>query len=138
MLANIQYPTYEALEVALRSQSHIHSIESQLFWIAIPLALLPPIPLTWKQIWIRTLFITLLVWITLMNFRIVYEIPWNRIVMDIEKRNPEYDGVGGNVALLVLGWIFPFLQCLATLCVTRFFLTRYGPSRKPNSEPVSP
>ena len=134
MLADMEYPTYDLLEIAKRARDHIHSIEGVLFWLAIPLALLPPIPIRWKWVWIRTVVITLVVWIALMDFRIVYEVPWNRIVMDIEKRDLGYDGVGGNAALLLVGWIFPFVQCLLTLCLTRFILIRFGNRSKPNTE----
>ena len=134
MLTDIQYPTYELLDIAKLAREHIHSIEGLLFWIAIPLALLPPIPIKWKWIWIRTAVITLVVWIVLMDFRIAYEVPWNRIVMDIEKRDFGYDGVGGNAALLLVGWIFPFVQCVGTLCVTRIILIRIGRRRKPTTE----
>lgn len=134
MLADMEYPTYDLLEIAKRARDHIHSIEGILFWLAIPLALLPPIPIRWKWVWIRTVVVTLVVWIALMDFRIAYEVPWNRIVMDIEKRDWGYDGVGGNAALLLVGWIFPFVQCLLTLCLTRIILIRFGNRSKPNTE----
>ncbi len=136
MLAAIEYPTYELLEIARRARDNIHSIEGVLFWVAVPLALLPPIPIRWKSIWIRTIFITLFVWIVLMGFRIAYEVPWNRMVMDIEKRDFEYDGCGGNAALLMIGWTFPFFQCIITLCLTRFILVRIGNRRKKSAEVV--
>src|SRR6187455_1904630 len=108
MLADAEFPTYELLKIAQLARDHIHSIEGVLSWIAVPLALLPPIPIKWRWIWVRTIVITLVVWIVLMNFRIAYEVPWNRIVLDIEKRDWGYDGVGGNAALLLIGWTFPF------------------------------
>lgn len=130
----MEYPTYDLLEIAKRARDHIHSIEGVLFWLAIPLALLPPIPIRWKWVWIRTVVVTLVVWIVLMDFRSNYEVPWNRIVMDIEKRDWGYDGVGGNAALLLVGWIFPFIQCLLTLSLTRFILICFGNRSKPNAE----
>ena len=137
MLADIEYPTYELLDIAKLAREHIHSIEGVLFWLAIPLALLPPIPTKWKWIWIRAAVITLVLWIVLMDFRIAYEVPWNRIVMDIEKRDPGYDGVGGNAALLLVGWIFPFVQCFVTLCVSRFILIRIGRRKTKRTEQVA-
>jgi len=118
MLAEIH--AHDLHEVAELARDNIHAIEGILMWIAIPLALLPPIPTAWKWIWIRTLVITVIAWMTLLNFRIAYEIPWNRIVIDIEMQDSGYDGVGGNVALLLVGWVFPLTQCLITLCLTRF------------------
>ena len=134
MLADAEFPTYELLKIAQLARDHIHSIEGVLSWIAVPLALLPPIPIKWRWIWVRTIVITLVVWIVLMNFRIAYEVPWNRIVLDIEKRDWGYDGVGGNAALLLIGWTFPFFQCLVTLCVARWILTKFANRITPGTE----
>lgn len=123
ILADAEFPNHGLLEVAQLARSHIHAIQSVLMWIAIPLALIPPVPTSWRWIWIRTFVITVAVWLVLMDFRIAYEVPWNRTVLDIEKRDWDYDGVGGNAALLLLGWVFPFFEALITLCLTRFVLS---------------
>ena len=133
MLADADFPIHELLEVAQRARSHIHALEGVLIWMAVPLALLPPIPIAWRWIWIRTFVITVVIWISLLGFRIAYEVPWNRTVLDIEKRDWGYDGVGGNAALLMLGWLFPFLQCLITLCLTRLVLSRFGSRKTPTA-----
>ncbi|MBN8418001.1 MAG: hypothetical protein J0L73_03720 [Verrucomicrobia bacterium] len=123
ILADAEFPSHELLEVARLARSHVHAIGSVLIWIAIPLALIPPVPTSWRWIWMRTVVITVAVWLALMDFRIAYEVPWNRTVMDIEKRDWGYDGVGGNVALLFFGWGFPFFEAFITLCLTRFILS---------------
>jgi hypothetical protein len=132
-----EFPTYELREIAQLARDHIHSIERILFWIAVPLALLPPIPIKWKWIFTRAIVITLVVWIVLMNFRIEYEVPWNRIVLDIEKSDDLYDGVGGNAALLFIGWIFPFFQSVVTLCVARLILMKIIKPRHLSTEPCA-
>ena len=129
MLADIDFPQYELLDLAKLARAHIHSIQEGLFWLAVPLALIPPIPVKWAWIWLRTAAVTLFVWITLMDFRMMYEVRWVGIVLNIEKSDAGYDGVGGNVALLVFGWVFPFLQCLGTLVFMRLFLVRIGVGR---------
>ena len=123
ILADAEFPNHGLLEVAQLARSHVHAIEGVLMWIAIPLALIPPVPTSWRWIWIRTFVITVAVWLVLMDFRIAYEVPWNRTVLDIEKRDWDYDGVGGNAALLLFGWAFPFFEALITLCLTRFVLS---------------
>ena len=135
-MTEIEYPIYELLEIAKHARDDIRSIESVLLWIAIPLALLPPIPITRTWTWIRVLVITAVVWIALINFRIAFNVPWNRIVMDIEKRNPGYDGVGGNAALLLMGWIVPFIESVATLCVAGIVLKWIDARRKRTTEQV--
>lgn len=130
MLDDAVYPTYELLEIAQLARHHIHSIEGVLIWVAIPLALLPPIPIAWRWIWIRTIVITLVVWEILIDFRGAYEVPWNKIVSDLEKWDLPYDGEGGSVALFLVGWVFPFFECIITLSVTRFILMRIGRRRK--------
>jgi hypothetical protein len=93
--------------MAQLAREHIHPIGDVFLWIAVPIALLPPIPTKWRWIWLRTIVITLAIWITLINFRIAYEVPWNEIVSDLENPNSDYDGVGGNAALLVFAWMLP-------------------------------
>jgi hypothetical protein len=134
MLAQIEYPTYELIELAKQARGDIHAIEGVFFWIAIPLALLPPVPLKWKWIWIRTLVITVVVWIATMEFRIAFEVPWNRAVMNIEQRDPGYDGVGGNAALLLFGWVLPFIQCIVTLSLARVGLNSLRARRNRKAE----
>jgi hypothetical protein len=70
----------------------------------------------------------------MVNFRIEYEVPWNEIVADIEDRNNDYDGVGGNVATLCFGWIFPFVQCIGTLTFARVILIQLGRHRIKTTE----
>lgn len=121
-LADIPFPSYELLELAKRAQRDIHAIESVLIWSAIPLALLPPIPIAWRWVLLRMLVITLGVWGLLIAFRITYEVPWNKIVLNIEQRENGYDGVGGNAVLVLLGWLVPLFESFFTLCVARGIL----------------
>ena len=137
MLSEMEYPIYELVEIAKHARDDIRSIESILLWIAIPLALLPPIPVTAKWTWIRIILITAFVWFAWMTFRTTFNVPWNRIVMDIEKRNPGYDGVGGNAALLLMGWAVPFVECVTALCVAGIVRKLIGAIRRRNTEQIA-
>lgn len=118
----MEYLRQDVLEVARLASKDIHKLEGVLFWVAIPLALIPPVPRSWGWIGVRTLVITVAVWYFSMRYRIVFEVPWNSRVLDIEDPNNGYDGVGGNAGLLLFGWIFPFFECLGTLIVCRYLL----------------
>lgn len=118
----MEYPHLDALEIAKLARNDIHKLEDVLVWIAIPLALIPPVPKSWRWIGLRTLVITVLVWYVSIRYRIVFEVPWNPMVIHMQDPNSGYDGVGGNAALLLLGWIPPFFECLGTLIVCRYLL----------------
>ncbi len=131
IIADFQFPTYEALELATQARTDIHTLETVLFWAAIPLALIPPLSLKWKWIVLRSIVITVALWVSMVLFRVEFEVPWNRIVFDLEQTNEMYDGVGGNAALLLLGWVFPFIQSLGTLCILRFSVSLRARFQKP-------
>src|SRR5688500_7210085 len=91
--ANFQFPTYEVIELARRAQSDFQAIWHILFWLAIPLSLIPPVPLVRSWIYIRCCVVTVTIWMALLAFHIAFHVPWHRTVLDIEKRDLQYDGV---------------------------------------------
>ncbi|WP_265595798.1 hypothetical protein [Verrucomicrobium sp. BvORR106] len=114
----MDYPTHTLLQVAEQARSDVNEITGYVYLCAIVLALVPPIPLTWKGIFWRTVFVTVVVWNMLSVFR-GYEVHWARTILDIEQRNPSYDGVGGNVGIMLFGWIIPFIECFGVLLLVK-------------------
>ena len=136
-MSEIEYPIHQLLEVAKHARDDIRSIECVLLWVAIPLTLLPPIPVTARLTWIRIILITAVVWFALIYFRISCSEPATQIVMDIEKKNPGYDGVGGNAALILMGWIVPFLESVTALCVAGIVRNLINAIQKKNTEQIA-
>lgn len=128
------YSNYDLLEIARRALDSIHFTGELLLWIAVPLALIPPVPLRWGWIWTRVFVITVVVWCLILGYHTEYYVPWNRIVLDIEQRDPTYDGVGATAAWLIAGWTVPFIQSLATLGFARFILLQIAKLRKSQKE----
>jgi hypothetical protein len=116
----MEYPPQDALEVAKLASKDIRDLQDILLWIAIPLALIPPVPRSWRWIALRTFVITVAVWFISMHYNIVFGVPWRSMVLDMQDPNSSYDGVGSNVGLLFLGWVPPFFECLGTLIVCRY------------------
>lgn len=50
-------------------------------------------------------------WFMRVVFRVTIEVPLYTVVAR-EKGNDMYDGVGGNVATLLMGWCGPLIACL--------------------------
>jgi hypothetical protein len=57
-------------------------------------------------------------WLIQNFYRIRVELPVN--IQRAESRgNFEYDGVGGNVAVLMMGWLYPLVACLVVIAVSK-------------------
>lgn len=132
----------ETVDLAIRAKEDIHAIGRVLFWSVIPLALLPPVSLKWKWIFIRCLIITLVVWQAYLHYHTEFEVPWNTIVFDLQDEQSSYDGVGGNAALLFLGWIPPpfmslgslsFLKLITSLAIRRRHATKDVTNEAPST-----
>ncbi|WP_050029305.1 hypothetical protein [Verrucomicrobium sp. BvORR034] len=114
----MDYPTHTLLQVAEQAKSDVSQITGYVYLCAIVMALVPPIPLTWKGIFWRTIYVTVVVWNALGVFR-GYEDHWARTIFDIKRENPGYDGVGGNVGVMLFGWVAPFVECLGVLTLIK-------------------
>lgn len=136
----MDYPTYTILQVAEWAQRDLNELITCVYLCGFVLALIPPVPLTWKGIFGRTTFVTVVVWYTLNSFR-VFQVRWASIVLDLKRVDSNYDGVGGNVAVLVLGWISPFVQCLGVLALIKlvvFAVQKYRAKPQPATPSASP
>jgi hypothetical protein len=135
-----EFPTYTILQVAEWARRDVNELIGCVYLCGFVLALIPPVPLTWKGIFWRTAFVTLVVWYSLNTFR-VFEVRWASIVSDLKRVDSNYDGVGGNVAVLVLGWIFPFVQCFGVLALIKlvvFAIQKYRAKPEPATPSASP
>jgi len=136
LFADYQSPEYEVLELARRALADIRWIEGALLWAAIPLSLLPPIPTGGRWIVLRMLVVTAVIWISVLCFRIRFDIPWYQIVLDAERRNEMHDGVGGNAVWLMVGWIVPLAQSLFTLYTFQLVVRFVRWTRQGKTEPA--
>jgi hypothetical protein len=60
-------------------------------------------------------------WLLQIFYRIKVEMPVN--LERAESRGDfEYDGVGGNVAVLMAGWLYPLVACLIVIGVSKIKL----------------
>lgn len=114
----MDYPTHTLLQVAEWAKRDVNELIGYAYLSAVVLALVPPIPLTWKGIFWRAVLVTVVVWYALNVFR-NYEVRWARVVLDIKRENPGYDGVGGNVGVMLFGWVAPFVQCFGVLTLIK-------------------
>jgi hypothetical protein len=74
--------------------------------------------------WTMPVAIAVLVsWLLQIFYRIRVELPVN--IQRAESRGDfEYDGVGGNVAVLMTGWLYPLVTCLAVIGVSKMISKR--------------
>ncbi len=101
------------------------------FVIAIPMAPLLALALKRSRLfatatWKAPITIAVVVsWVLQIAFRTAIELPLN-----LEKAKVRgdlmYDGVGGNVAVLMAGWLEPLILCLALVGVIHLFRKKNG------------
>ena len=118
---------------AKRALELSHAIKGVLLWIAVPAALLPPIPTQWKWILTRTAIITAGVWIFYYQIRMHFELAWELTVLDMDEPGNMYDGQLGNIFATFLGWAPPLLECLIVFSLTQlsFYLWDKKTKKKP-------
>ena len=72
-----------------------------------------------KKHWAMPVVIAVLIsWLLQVFYRIRVELPLN-IQRAEAKGDFEYDGVGGNVAILMTGWLYPLIACLIVIGVSK-------------------
>ena len=88
-------------------------------------ALFAPIPrlAAWKT-WQRVLLACAISWPVLLLYRFFVELPLIHRVVEATD-NPQMDGVGGNVAILFMGWAAP-LPYAALMIIGRWLWRRYA------------
>ena len=75
---------------------------------------------------LRVVVVTVVVWVALMAFHTQYIIPWHRRVLDIQQYDPMYDGVAGNVGLLLFGWILPLAMSFVPLAIIKVLVAAFS------------
>lgn len=85
-----------------------------------------------RSLVLRIVITTLLTWFLRICYRIGIELPVNLERAAI-RGDDQYDGVGGNVVVLILGWVEPLFVCLVAALVVKLRRKR----RTPPCEPAS-
>lgn len=86
-----------------------------------------------RSLVLRIVITTLLTWFLRNRYRIEIELPVNLERAAI-RGDDQYDGVGGNVVVLILGWVEPLFVCLVAALVVKLRRKR----RTQPCEPASP
>lgn len=98
-------------------------------WFGVPFLLLvwPRRPAWPRHLGARIFATVMVVWVALIAHRLL-TLP---ILIEAVRRSGEsnYDGVGGNVGIILTGWLFALIACVPCLILRSFFVREKLPTR---------